>query len=77
MKKILYILRRQRHVCLVFLVQQLLLRQEALQGLGVYHPILHQGLAITANQTRSKRFQRLVWDHLHHLQRAQVGLGLK
>lgn len=47
--KILYILRRQRHVCLVFLVQQLLLTQEALQGLGVYHPILHQGLAITAN----------------------------
>lgn len=66
-----YTLRQQRHVSLVFLVKQLLLRQVALQGLAVDRPIPHQRLAIAADQARSQRFQRLVRDHLHHLQTAQ------
>lgn len=67
----LYILWQQRHVSLFFLIKQLLLRQVALQGLAVNPPIPQQGFAIPADQTGSKRFQRLVWDHLHHLQKTQ------
>lgn len=67
MEEQFYILWQQRHVRLIFLIQQLLLRQVALQGLAVNQPIT-QRLAVTADQTRSRRLQRLV---LHHLQTAQ------
>lgn len=67
----LYILWQQRHVSLFFLIKQLLLRQVALQGLAANPPIPQQRFAIPADQTGSQRFQRLVWDHLHHLRKTQ------
>ncbi len=72
----LYTLWQQRHISLIFLIKQLLVRQVALQGLAVNHTIPHQRFAITADQTRSQRFQIPPWDHLHHLQTTQVKLAV-
>ena len=68
-EQLLYTLWQQSHVGLAVFIKQLLIRQEALQGLVVHHNIPEQGFPVSTDQTRGQRLHRLVWDHLHYLKK--------
>lgn len=65
-EQLLYTLWHQRHVSLIFFIEQLVIRQVTLQGLVLNHTSPVKGLYVSTNQT----FHSLVWDHLHNLHKS-------